>query len=135
MASTDYVLTSDDEFDDLPRTFRREREARERQAREARERDALGRVEPQMTSAAPRSAGAYGGAEYASVAYASDPVPAILKRFDVPFLRLAAFFIKAVLAAIPALILLGCVLWAAGNFLQSQFPWLVKMQIFIHFPQ
>jgi hypothetical protein len=63
-----------------------------------------------------------------------EAVPAAVTRFDVPFFRLMAFFIKAVFAAIPALIILGALLWLAGDVLRNLFPWLVKMQILIRFP-
>ena len=62
------------------------------------------------------------------------PAPATVRRFDVPFVHLATFFIKAVLAGIPALILLGVILWFAGALLQSLFPALIKMKILISFP-
>lgn len=110
--------------DDLPRTFRREREARERQA--------LEREPPAVLSnganALPRAV--------------PDPVPVhtlpgdgvTVTRFDVPFGHLARFFIKAVFAALPALILLTIVLWGVGEVLQRYFPWLLKMRILIQFP-
>ncbi len=44
------------------------------------------------------------------------------------------FFLKAVLAAIPALILLGALIWFAGDMLQKFFPELIKMKISITFP-
>jgi hypothetical protein len=62
------------------------------------------------------------------------PFPASVRRFDVPFLHLMTFFLKAVLAAIPALFLLGVILWFAGAGLQAFFPNLVKMKILISFP-
>jgi len=55
-------------------------------------------------------------------------------RFDVPFVRLMLFYIKAVFAAVPALIILGGLLWLAGDVMRTLFPWLVKMQILIRFP-
>ncbi|MFN3868852.1 MAG: hypothetical protein ACK4MF_07300, partial [Hyphomicrobiaceae bacterium] len=61
-------------------------------------------------------------------------LPAAVTRLDVPFFHLMTFFIKAVFAAIPALLLLGGLLWGAGHLLQTYFPWLVKAQILIHFP-
>lgn len=114
--------------DDLPRTFRREREARERQAaeREQLDRDAPGVL--RKPAAAPRAA--------------PDPVAAntlpgesvTVTRFDVPFGHLATFFVKAVFAALPALLLLTIVLWGIGEVLQRYFPWLLKMRILIQFP-
>jgi hypothetical protein len=110
--------------DDLPRTFRREREARERQALE---RD---------TPAVLRKGGAQ------SQRATPDPIAAntlpgesvTVTRFDVPFGHLVRFFVKAVFAALPALILLMVVLWGVGEVLQRYFPWLLKMRILIQFP-
>lgn len=115
------TMTADD---DLPRTIRREREAREREARErearerqAREREAAGPPPmPQIEREAAYSA----------------PMPApgsTVTDIDMPFLRLMTFFIKAVFAAIPALIMLTALLWLFGQGLQSFFPQLVKMKI------
>ena len=115
--------------DDLPRTFRREREARERQAleRDAHERDVPATLRKPAV-AAPRAA--------------PDPTAAntlpgesvTVTRFDVPFGHLAKFFVKAVFAALPALLLLTVVLWGVGEVLQRYFPWLLKMRILIQFP-
>jgi len=134
MGDTFFPLSAEDGHDDLPRTFRREREARQR---EAAEREAVERL-AKATSPNPSIEPAFGphpeislNAPYAG----TDFPPATVKRFEVPFLSLMLFFIKAVLAAIPALILLGALIWLGGEILQSYFPWLVKMQIFIHFPQ
>ena len=109
--------------DDLPRTIRRERDAREREAREreARERQAREREPgpppvPQM-----EREGAYAVATSAPGSTVTD--------IDVPFFRLMTFFIKAVFAAIPALIMLTALLWLFGQGLQSLFPQLVKMKI------
>lgn len=126
MTNTTYQMSSDGGPDDLPRTLRREREAREQAAREQAARD-----RPQVH---------HGTAETLSIGdpYATpsdgEPLPATVRRFDVPFLHMAGFFLKAVLAAVPALILLGAILWGIGALLQKLFPWLVKMQILIWFP-
>jgi hypothetical protein len=61
-------------------------------------------------------------------------VPASVRKIDVPFVELALFFLKAVLAAIPALILLTAVLWTFGTLLEWVFPWLIKTKILISFP-
>jgi hypothetical protein len=103
-------------LDDLPRTLRREREARQREA--------AGRPPAYLMRDKP----------YADSPPTDEPMPAAVVRFDVPFVHLAAFFLKAVIAAIPALILLGVLLWLAGDLLQTFFPALVKMQILIRFP-
>jgi hypothetical protein len=133
MAGPDFGPLSE-ETDDLPRTFRREKEAR---AREAREREAKERAAaPNLPS----------GDDYQSpqpqVLRAADvsprpddmPVPASVRRIDVPFVDLVVFFLKAVIAAIPAMILLGVILWFAGAALEAVFPQLIKMKILISFP-
>ncbi len=115
MSEPTFSMTADD---DLPRTIRRERDAREREARErqAREREAASAVP--MPSI--EREGAYG-------ALASPP--ATVTDIDVPFLGLMTFFIKAVFAAIPALIMLTALLWLFGQGLQTFFPQLLKMKI------
>lgn len=146
-----------DEQDDLPRTFRREKEAREREAREreAKERETRERqqaerlAKEQRQSARPVAPPAptlstvpeasYGPAPqvYSDPAAQPDisdmPYPASVRRFDVPFLHLVTFFLKAVVAAIPALILLMAILWVIGQGLSTFFPDLVKMKILIGF--
>jgi hypothetical protein len=123
VSEAQFTLTADEAVDDLPRTLRREREARERAKREDEDR----KREATLTFAPERGSGTGG---YAG----QEAVPAVVTRFDVPFLSLMAFFIKAVFAAVPALIILGVMLWLAGDLLRTMFPWLVKMQILIRFP-
>ncbi len=151
-----------DDPDDLPRTFRREKEAREREAREreAKERDAQQRLAAErqakeQRAAASRAASApiasspaptlsavgeragpqiYADPTEQPAEITDMPFPASVRRFDVPFLHLMTFFLKAVLAAIPALFLLIAILWFAGSALQTFFPDLVKMKILISFP-
>jgi hypothetical protein len=118
MPEPTFSMTADD---DLPRTIRREREARERRAheRQARERQA---------GAAP--------------AFDRDVAPALevlapaasVVDIDMPFAKLAMFFMRAVFAAIPALIVLTAILWAFGQTLQLFFPQLLKMKILIYMP-
>jgi len=86
--------------DDLPRTIRREREAREREARQRQMLPTLVRHDEVVALAAPA---------------------ATVTGFDVPFLHLMAFCVKAVFAAIPALVLLALLLWGFGKALAS-FP-------------
>ena len=144
MADHNFGPIGDEATDDLPRTFRREKEARAREAREraAQERAAAPSL-PSMSDVH-SSASAHSGPSAAAPKIYADstvqpdvvadmPFPATVRRFDVPFLHLMTFFLKAVLAAIPALILLTVVLWAAGSLLQSFFPDLVKMKILIGF--
>ena len=89
MPEPTFSMTADD---DLPRTIRREREAREREAREreARERQAT-RPVPVLQRE--------GEGEFEMRAPAATVVD-----FDVPLAKLAMFFVRAVFAAIPALL-------------------------------
>ena len=134
MAGVGYGAFPDDNPDDLPRTFRREKEAR---AREAREREAKERAaspslplgpelrpsaEPQMFARAD-----------AQPALADTFTSATVRRIDVPFPDLMIFFLKAVIAAIPALVLLGVVLWLMGAAVHVLLPGLFKMKILIGF--
>ena len=122
-------ILSMDADDDLPRTIRRERDAKEARERDARQREARERLsmepsgftvfEPQIRyqpAAAASPVGAAGG-------------------LDVPFSKLMAFFIKAVFASIPALIILTALLWVAGQGLQILFPDLVKLKVLIYVPK
>lgn len=126
MTDADFPLPAGSDLDDLPRTLRREHEAR---AREARERE---RRKHTLTADAPD---VYTRDDQpARSQVADDAVPAAVTRIDVPFARLVVFFLKAVVAAIPALILLGVILWFMGKALQTFFPELVQMKILISFP-
>lgn len=121
MTNTNFPLTADSDLDDLPRTLRREHEARAREAQNA-----------APSGFAPQYAGRDDG--YAEAASSNDAIPATVTRFDVPFFQLMSFFLKAVFAAIPALIVLGVILWVMGQTLQTLYPDLVKMKILISFP-
>lgn len=133
MTDVNIALADDSDFDDLPRTLRRERALRQREARERKDQeerarngaslDALGEPPPYLSRMRP-----------APAVYGDDPIAASVQRFDVPFLQLSAFFLKAVLAAIPALFLLGALLFFAGKGLQAYFPELVHTKILISFP-
>lgn len=130
----DFGLFSDESSDDLPRTFRREKEAR---AREAREREAKERAAaPSLSTGSDDYCGPrpqfYPSADIEPRSEAH-PAPATVHRFDVPFVHLVTFLLKAVLAGIPALILLGVILWFTGGLVQSLFPALIKMKILIGF--
>ncbi len=125
MASVDFPLMADEGTDDLPRTLRREREARERAAREK---------EAKARAATLTHDFGASDANDDRRTYTDPGSAAAVTRFDVPFGHLMAFSIKAVLAAIPALILLGALLWVAGAVLKAYFPELIHMQILITFP-
>jgi hypothetical protein len=152
MSTTDFVLTADADFDDLPRTLRRERDVREREKREREKRE---RISEQRETAARRAddgaerhepplpralraergeTGLHAGRDADAADVRPDYPSATVRRLDIPFLHLTGFFLKAVIAAVPALILLGTVLWGMGQVLKILFPWLLQMQIFIQFP-
>lgn len=145
-----------DTGDDLPRTLRREREARERAAREQEARDrqaqeaqqrglAYGRpgVAPALDRAPQPPAvppSVYGkpetvrGYERDLEGYEDEPKSVTVTRIKVPFFSLMGFFIKAVFAAVPALLILMAMLYGLGIVLQTYFPQLIKMKILISFP-
>jgi len=118
MTDTNIPLTADGDFDDLPRTLRRERE-----------RQAAG-ASTAAASAPPFEVSSSGYDE----GYEVQPAPASVERINVPFFRLMFFLLKAVVAAIPALLLLAVILWFAGQALQAFFPELIQMKILISFP-
>jgi hypothetical protein len=113
MTDTNFPL-ADDQADDLPRTLRRQREELEGRARSS---SGFGAPEPTMPVGDHASDGGV-----------------TVTRIEVPFFRLVAFFLKAALAAIPAILLLMVVLWGVGHVLQVYFPHLLKMQILVWFP-
>lgn len=125
MASVDFPLMADEGAEDLPRTLRREREARERAARE---KEAKARAATLTHDFGASDARAERG-------LSADAAGVAVTRFDVPFGHLMLFSIKAVLAAIPALMLLTVLLWFAGAVLKTYYPELVHMQILISFPK
>lgn len=131
MAEPTLTLEPDD---DLPRTIRRERDAKEAREREARERDARERLPME----APPPIRTF----ERQVPYGQRPLPyglaapsGSMAMLDVPFSKLMAFFVKAVFAAIPALIILVAALWLAGQGLQALFPDLMKLKVLIYMPK
>ena len=125
------------EMDDLPRTLRREKEARLREARErlgpAGGAPAGSAQRGEMTAEpAPLSASRDEGSSLGNSA--EDAPPTTVTALNVPFFHLMGFFIKAALAAIPAMILMLGVLWLFGQALETFFPELLKMKILISFP-
>lgn len=127
MASVDFPLMADEGSDDLPRTLRREREARERAAREKEQKARAATLTHDFGASDARHEGTHAHLADAGAGVA-------VSRLDVPFGHLMMFSIKAVLAAIPALFLLGVLLWFAGALLKAYYPELVHMQILISFP-
>jgi hypothetical protein len=116
------------EADDLPRTLRREREARERAKREEETRKRNATLTHDY-DANQRSMAAEGPARGRLAA------AGIVTGFDVPFFHLMRFFIKAVFSAIPALIILGVLLWFAGAALKHTYPGLVHTEVIIRVPR
>jgi hypothetical protein len=125
VASVDFPLMADEGSDDLPRTLRREREARERAAREKEAKARAATLTHDFGASDAR-----GDRSMAAEAYPGTAV----NRFEVPFGHLMMFFIKAVFAAIPALIILSILLWLGGNVLKAMYPELIHMQILVTFP-
>jgi hypothetical protein len=130
VADTNFSMMED--ADDLPRTLRREREARERAARETETRKRNATLTHDYD------------ARHGSAAAASDrrvrgqdagAAAGVVTGFDVPFTQLVRFFIKAVFAAVPALIILAVMLWFAGAALKSAYPNLVHTEIVIRAPR
>ena len=114
MTDTYFPLLGDDHSDDLPRTLRRERDAREREARERNAKARAATLTHDFRSQEP--------------AFNAPPValsPAAVMRFDVPFTHLVLFFLKSALAALPALILLGAIVWMAITLVRTNYPELV----------
>jgi len=124
-------VLSMDADDDLPRTIRRERDAkqaRERQAREQEARERLSTEPSGFTVFEPQI-------RYPSTAAAAAAPSGAAIGLDVPFSKLMAFFIKAVFAAIPALLILTALLWITAVGLQALFPDLVKLKVLIYMPK
>lgn len=101
--------------DDLPRTLRRERDARER---EKRERELAELPNDGFEDVGKRRPTPSFGHE----AVAAGEPGATVTRLEIPFVHLMMFFMKAVVAAIPALILLTVLLWGMGQGLKAFFP-------------
>ncbi len=129
------TIIADGGPDDLPRTLRRARDEREREARErkaAQEREVREREAREQALGVSASSVAYQAYEQDMTAYG--PPAVSVGRFDLPFFHLMRFFLKAVFAAVPALIVLAAMLWMGAQAVQAYFPDLVKMQILILFP-
>ena len=111
MQEPTFAMTLDD---DLPRTIKRERDARER------ERASRERVERESVLALP---------EREEAVQLAQTTAATVVDFDVPFGKLMFFLVKVVFAAVPALIVLTAMLWLFGQGLQAFFPQLLKLKI------
>jgi hypothetical protein len=143
MTDGSYPPLTDGGGDDLPRTFRRERERQVREQQAAQQtQDRTGwdrgdRSRSVATSSpygAPEAANPYDGPYAGDASGDADPAPATLRRIKVPFFSLMGFYIKSVFAAIPALLILIALLYGLGVLLQMYIPQLIKMKILISFP-
>jgi hypothetical protein len=119
--------------DDLPRTLRRAREERMREA----EAEQAALQQPSLSSSPSQGgqAGFHSHVDPLPVAprsFAEHPEAVTVDAIKVPFLRLVLFFIKAAFAAIPALILLGMMLWGIGKGLQTFLPGSILIQTTIY---
>ena len=114
--------------DDLPRTLRRERDARERE-REQRDRDAAMAAQAQPYPQPGFPSQDYGRQDYPSADAYPMPGSGVVNRLEIPFTHLVWFFIKAVFAAIPALLLLTALMFAGGQALKMFFPWARHFEI------
>lgn len=129
--------------DDLPRTLRRERDLREQQRREREARE----QGPASVPHASQADNDFGSAPFPShlqsrestrgdhEAFALNGDQGVVRRLEIPFTHLVAFFIKAVFAAIPAILILTVLLWLGGQGLRVAFPDLARMQILIQLPK
>lgn len=159
MADTPYPS---DDGTDLPRTVRQQqKEQKEARARDQMAREILNAPRPayaQQAQASQRAAqsavtppSASNGQSGDQSALSADALrsqeyaqssrlppgqtpPVTVTRFQVPFLHMVVYFLKAALAAIPAMLLLGAIFWVLGTLAQSYIPALVKMRILITFP-
>lgn len=119
-----------DGADDLPRTLRRAREERMREA----EAEQAALQQPQLSAGPTPSSSGFAAVEPAR-GFGDPSEPVTVEAIRIPFMRLVTFFIKAVFAAIPAIILLAVLLWFGGYALKTWFPQLVHMQITISVPK
>jgi hypothetical protein len=123
------VSLGDGGGDDLPRTFRRERDAQQRAQQQLQQTQQT----PSQRMAMPTAPAPVALQEHD---WDHDqPQKAIVTKFKVPFFSLMMFYLKSVIAAIPAIILLVAILWGLGHVLVTYFPWLVKVQILIQVPK
>ena len=135
MTDTSYISGGDE---DLPRTVRQQKEARARDqaAREILNPQRGGAGRGQHASMGNHMSGEYRSGDYAAAQSPPGEYPsATVMRLQLPFLHMVGFFLKAVLAAIPALILLMLILWGVGQIAKHFLPWLVQMKIDITFPR
>ena len=123
--------------EDLPRTVRQQKaeRARDQLAQEALATQRApysqgGGRSPPVTSMSRTMDGDY----YDSAAAPPGEYPAAtVRRLHLPFFHMVGFFIKAVFAAIPAIIIMMLMIFAIGKAAEIYLPWLVKMKIEIKY--
>lgn len=113
--------------DDLPRTLRRERDQRER---ELREREAQASHDEDLLAQNVKTP-AYGAGQYGYAFRAPVAGDGTVTRLQIPFVHLVVFLVKAVVAAIPALVLLTILLWGMGQGLKAVYPDLRHFEIIV----
>lgn len=136
---TNFPLTAEDGHDDLPRTLRRAREEKEQAQRAAEAATTPKSPTSSSTSSLNPSLGAetdsfHAGDRFQDVDNGSY-VESTVRRFDVPFLHLVSFFLKAALASIPAVIVLMVLLWGIGQAVEAFAPDLLQTKILIYNPK
>jgi hypothetical protein len=115
--------------EDLPRTVRQQKEAARAKARDYR----TATYAPSPSTSMDHD---YRGSDYALPSSAPGDYPlTTVARLQVPFMHLVGFFLKAVLAAIPALLLLTLILWGFGQLAKHYMPWIIQTEILIKFPR
>ena len=141
MTDTSFQTGGDE---DLPRTVRQQKEAR---ARDQMAREILNTPRAAFGATTGTRAGAASSISHLDTDYRGGEFPShptsppgeypltTVSRLQIPFLHMVGFFLKAVVAAIPALLLLTLILWAGGQFAKHFMPWLVQAQINITFPK
>ena len=120
--------------EDLPRTIRRARQERDGVLSAAAHEPVVPLNGPHIAAGA---TAAVAGADHAPPLHMAghDQKPhVVVRELNIGFFHLMFFFIKAVLAAIPALVILGALVWLGGEILTQTFPELLKMKILIQFP-
>ena len=123
MSDTSHSTAADGGPDDLPRTLRRARDERNREAH------AAAMAATQSGPTPPR----FEPGRRASFDAPLDE--GVVTAVKIPFFRLMLFFIKAVFAAIPAMILLGVIVWFAMKGLKLYYPELIQLEVLIRAPK
>lgn len=136
MTEPELSMPSEDD-QDLPRTLRRAKAERERQTTgpataPTGRRGAPADAGPSYT-APPQTSPTAGSPAFDYEYVDSDEVT--VTRINVPFFHLMGFFLKAVFAAIPAMVVFLVILYGIGELIEVVAPELLQMKIIIMQPQ